>query len=144
NDSKQRKKRTACIDVLESLARLQNRSASSEDDVLAQRWPVFKSDPSILADGMANRRLKEDVLQRFGSHEPQVVEIRETLQFRRDIEVDSGVRQEDSGVHEIRLPLFLARAQARNQAARRHQLNAGAEQPNSLAVPEAKQSARET
>src|SRR5215471_861098 len=91
---------------------------------------------------MMNRRLKQQKLQWFCALESQVIEIRKTFQLWSDIKIRAGVRKKNSRVHEIGLALFFAGTQGRNQASRRREQHARAQQSNPFSIPEAEKSAR--
>ena len=139
--AEEREERAACVNVFETLARLEGRSAAGEDDVFRQRRTVLDADAKVFTDGVVNGRLKEEEFERLGAFETEKVEIRKAPQLGGDIEVGAGVGQEDAGVDEIRLPFLLAGAKRRNEAAGRGEKNAGAEKANGFAIPEAEEAA---
>jgi len=81
--------------------------------------------------------LEEQKFERLGAFETEKVEIGETSQLGRDLEISAGISQEDARIDEIGLTLFFAGAERRNQAAWRGEENSGAEQANRFAIPEA-------
>src|SRR5271165_2573074 len=90
---------------------------------------------------MADVRLKQNIFQRFGAHEAQKIEIRETLKLRGDIEVGAGIHQKNSGIHKVSLSFLFAGTHAGQKAALRSEVDAGARQTNGLAVPETEMAA---
>src|SRR6266446_397949 len=139
--AEKREERAAGVNVFETLAGLQGGRAAGEDDIFGERRAVLDADAEVFANGVVNGRLEEQEFERLGAFEAQKVEIREAPQLRSDIEVGPGVGQEDARVDEIRLPLFFAGAQRRNEAAGRGEKNAGAEKANGFAIPEAEEAA---
>src|SRR5437016_7205146 len=61
-----------------------------------------------------------------------------TTLFRSDIKIGPRVHQKNSGIHKIGLPLILAGAHRRNQAAGRGQKHAGPGETDSFTIPEAR------
>src|SRR5260370_10018744 len=131
------------MNVFESLGGLQRGSAGGENDVLCKRWAVFDADAEVFADSVVNRRLEEKEFQRLGAFEAEKVEIGKAAKFWRKLEVCPGIRQKNPWVDEIGLTFFLAGAKRRNKTARSRKENTGAEQANTLTIPETKEAAGE-
>src|SRR5262249_28734391 len=112
--TEKRELRAARVDIFETLARLERGSASGDHEVLRERRAVFHAEAQVFADGVADGRLKQKKLQRLGVFETQKIEIRETAELGRNLEVCTCVREKDSGIHEISLAFLFAGAQRRN------------------------------
>ena len=133
----------AAVNVFQALAWNQSGSAGRDGDVFRQRRPVTDADARVKSDAVTNRRLKQDLLERLGAFEAQVVHVNKPAHFRRDIEIRTDVREKNTGIHEIGLAFIFARTQIWKKAVARIQRDARARQPNALAIPQAEDSARE-
>ncbi len=83
-----------------------------------------------------NVGLEQQQLQRVGVGEAQQIQIDETAQLRRDVDVHSRIVEEQPRIDEVGLALRLAGAQIGHQAIRALQSHAGAGEPDALAIPE--------
>src|SRR2546422_11405426 len=63
--TKKRELRAACVDIFETLAGLQYRSAAGDHDVFRERRAGFNSDPARRADCAMGGRLREESGQRL-------------------------------------------------------------------------------
>src|SRR5215469_4154805 len=140
--AKERKQRPASINVAESLSRLQQGSSAGQHDVFCQRRAILHAHACVFADIVANGRGKQNIFERLGAHESQIIKVQKAFQLRRDIDVRACIDQEDSRIHEIRLTFFFVRTHVRQQTAIGGQRNAGPGQTNRLAVPETENSSR--
>ena len=122
--AEKRKERSACVNVFEALAGLQGGSAAGEDDVFGERRAVFDADAEVFSDGVMDGRLEQEKFERLGAFEAEKIKIRKASQLGSDIEVGSGVPNENPGVDEIGLTFFFAGAKRGNQAAGRGEKNA--------------------
>ena len=59
---------------------------------------------------MADVILKENVFERFRAMKAQVVDVEDGLDALRNININPGIVNKDSGIDEVRLPLSLAAA----------------------------------
>src|SRR5579859_6215986 len=85
--AEKRELRAACVDIFETLPRLQRRSTAGKHDVLGKRRSVFDAKACIFPDRVTDGRLKQQKLQRFRPSESQIIEIGEAFQFRSNFEV---------------------------------------------------------
>ena len=107
------------INIAKTLPRIERRSSASQRDIFRQRRAIDDAHVEILANRAGDRRLKQDQLQRLGVLKLQEIEIHHAFELRRQIEIRAAVGDENSRIHEIRLPLEFARSHARQQAVRR-------------------------
>src|SRR5215213_9716379 len=85
-----------------------------------------------------DRVLEQERLDRLDVVETEVVEVRRSEQLRRQLGVEAGVVDVDARVDVLRLPLFLARPQTRDETARLLERDVRARQAQRLLVPEAR------
>src|SRR5882724_4838479 len=116
--AKQRKQSLATVNIAKAITRCKHRRTSSEHDIFREWRAIRHAGAVVYADRVPNGRLQQNKFQRLGAFEAQKVRIDETFQLRRDIKIHSGVEQKNSRIHKVGLPLVLAGAQRRNQAAR--------------------------
>ena len=85
---------------------------------------------------MADVILKENVFERFRAMKAQIVDVEDGLDALRDININSGVVNKDSGIDEVRLSLSLAAAQTRQDAVGLNEADASLRQSDALPIPE--------
>src|SRR5437870_4873029 len=141
--TKKRELRAAGVDIFETLAGLQYRSAAGDHDVFRERRAVFHTESEVLANGVMDGRLKEEKLQRLRALEAQKVEIRKAAQLRCDLEVCASVGEKNPRIHEIRLAFLFAGPKRGDEASGRGEKNAGAQKADPFAIPEAEKTSRE-
>src|SRR5262249_6856864 len=134
--TKQRKKCLAAVDIAKAAAGREHCSTASENNVLRKRGTIANAGAIVHTNGVTNRRLKKDEFERLGALEAEKVDVGKSLQLRRDVEIDSGVREKNTRVDEVGLALVFARAQRRNEASGRGEQHTRTGQAKSLAIPE--------
>jgi hypothetical protein len=92
---------------------------------------------------MSNPILKQDVLKRLSTMEPQVIQVQDGFDSLRDLNVNARVVNKNPGINEVRLPFDLTAAQTGQNAIRLDQPDASLRQPNAVTVPKRKLSTDE-
>ena len=124
------------VQILQAVAGEQRRPGQAKHDVLREERPVDPGDRRIGADVAAYRRGSAQRFEHGGVVEPQLVEVARTGDLRREVEVRADADQAQAGIFEIRLALFLGRAQVGDQAVAAVQRDAAAaDQRDRLADP---------
>src|SRR5580704_890503 len=139
--SEKRKHHSSRVDVPQTLIRNQGGRARRDGEIFCERRPVAHADARMNSDGVVNRRLKKNLFERFCAFEAKVIHVGEAAQFRRQIKLSAQIREEYSGIDEIRLAFIFIRAQIRQQAIAGIQRDARAGQANALAIPQAENAA---
>src|SRR5262249_8700421 len=129
------------VKVMEALAGDQRGHAHGEDDVVAQERAVLDAETEIDADEVGDIVREGEYLQRLRAIEPEKIGVSDQADFRRDVEIDAGIGEVETGVDEVTLSLDLARLQVRQQALAAGEIDA--EQPNRLSLPVAELAAGE-
>src|SRR6266404_1632674 len=99
------------IDVLESGAWNQARDAAGDDGIVAEQRTIFETAAQVDADVIAHLAGEQELFEDIGVVEPEEVAVVDHAEPGRQLEIDSGVRQEKPGINKIGLALNLARAQ---------------------------------
>src|SRR6185295_5017212 len=98
------------IDVLEAVTADERGAAHVHDDVVGQQRSPPHAQAEVPAYLVADAVLEEDLLQRLGVLETNVVGLDERLHLRRQIHVGTDTEQEQARVDVVRLSLDLAAA----------------------------------
>src|ERR1700733_4880799 len=104
--------------------------AAGDHHVLRKRWTICEPDTRVGANPSVNIRLEQQQFQWIGVGEAQQIQVDEAAQLRSDVDIHSRIVEEQSRIHEVRLPLRFAGAKIRHQATGPLQAEAGGSEPD--------------
>src|SRR5512133_758788 len=129
------------VDVFPSRAGHERGRAAEHRHVVRVEGAVAHPEIHVVAHLPVDVALEDQPFDHLGRRETDVVRREQSLEPRRDVEVDADARDLHAGIHVLRLPLVLAALQVGEEAPALCEAEPGPREADAHAIPEAESAA---